>query len=111
MHLARKDRTSYKATLTGFRIVAFNKPQTLDLTIEIEIYHASAWPCIWAARPNIVQGAETLQGATPEAVQQLVEAHFVKRLTPWKAWHNGPFGIVAPKGPQLVESRPKATGS
>lgn len=111
MHLAKRDRTTYKATLSGYRIFAFDRVQTLDVQLQIEIYQASAWPCVWCARPQIVQGHADWSGNSPEVVQQLVEQSFDKRLTPWKAWHNGPFGTTAPKGPQLVQSRPKATGS
>lgn len=107
MHLMKKDTTTYKARMSGYHIEAFGKRQTLALEIEIEIYHASAWPCVWSARPQIAQGPAKWTGDSPEAVQKLVERSFAKRLTDWQPWHNGPFGTTAPKGPQLVRSKPK----
>lgn len=111
MLMPERDPVSYKATFRGLMLQAFGRLQTLDITQEIEVYQSRSWPCIWSARPCYPQRLGDWCSSTPEGVQRQVASSFRQQLTEWQAWHNGPFGKIAPKRPFIVPKPQKAVGS
>jgi hypothetical protein len=97
--MKHRNKTVYRAILSGLKGEAFGVPHTFQWIPEIEIYQARVSPELWRARPNFQRIGHTWEAGTAEALMNMVTRDFVDVIKPWRAFD--PDGAIVLR-PSLV---------
>lgn len=82
-----RNKTVYRATLSGLKGDAFGISHTFEWLATVELYQARVSPECWRSRPSFERQGHRWQAGSAERLMEIITRDFDRLVKPWRAHH------------------------